>query len=174
MPLVRPAHPAEASQAVRILAEAAAWARAHGAGAWTPQEFTVPDLAASARRGELIGGFEGGRMAACMRLEAHDPLYWPEDAPGEALYVHKLATARACAGRGWSGRLIAWAAAEADRRSVPSLKLDVLPEPRLLKLYAGCGFQAVDEAPRRFGAVEVIRMQRWLHGPACPASAPLV
>lgn len=172
--MIRPALPAEAPQAVRTLAEAAAWARTHGAGAWSPQEFTIPDLEASARRGELIGGFEDGRMAACMKLERRDPVYWPDDPPDAALYVHKLATARAATGRGWSGRLVAWAAAEAVRRGVPALKLDVLPEPKLLALYQGLGFEAVDAAPRRFGALWMIRMQRRLHSPACPAPAPLV
>lgn len=161
MLLVRPAHPAEAPQAVRILAEAAAWAREHGSGAWSPEEFTVPDLEASARRGELIGGYEDGRMAACMRLEPRDPVYWPGDPPGAALYVHKLATARTATGRGWSGRLIGWAAALAARRGVPALKLDVLPEPRLLSLYAGFGFEPVDAEPQPFGGVRVIRMQRF-------------
>jgi GNAT superfamily N-acetyltransferase len=113
-------------------------------------------------------------MAACMKLEQRDPVYWPADPPGCALYVHKLAAARETAGQGWSGRLISWAAAEARRRNMPALKLDVLPEPKLLALYEGFGFQAVDPEPQPFGAIRVIRMQRRLDCRACPAAAPLV
>jgi GNAT superfamily N-acetyltransferase len=160
MSLVRPALPAEASDAVRILAEAAAWANESGACAWSPAEFTVADYEAIARRGELIGGYDDDRMVACMRLEPHDPVYWADDPPGSALYVHKLAVSRAAAGRGWSRRLVAWAWEQAGRRGVPALKLDTLPEPRLLAHYESLGFERFDAEPRRFGPIHVIRMQR--------------
>jgi GNAT superfamily N-acetyltransferase len=160
MSQVRPALPVEASDAVRILAEAATWANGSGACAWSPEEFTVPEYEAIAGRGELIGGFDDGRMAACMRLEPHDPVYWADDPPGSALYVHKLAVSRAAAGRGWSPRLIAWAWDEARRRDVPALKLDTLPEPKLLAHYEALGFRRFDAEPQRFGPIHVIRMQR--------------
>lgn len=63
-----------------------------------------------AAAGEHIAGFEHTMMTACMRLQRRDEMHWPDAAGAEALYLHKPAVRRAATGKGWTGRMIVWAA----------------------------------------------------------------
>jgi ribosomal protein S18 acetylase RimI-like enzyme len=156
------ASPAEAVHAVDILTEAARWTSRFGAPIWGPDTFAVRDYQAFAAAGELIGGFDGDAMVACMLLQARDDLFWPDDPPHSALYLHKVAVRRAAAGRGWLGRLVAWAVAQARERDIGILRLDTLPSGRLPGLYGALGFHAVDGEPRSYAGRLALRMERRL------------
>jgi len=147
---------------VRLLKETARWLIDRGIGHWSVDEIRTEDFRAAAEAGELVIGFEDGEAAAVMLLQSVDVAYWPTEAQGSALYIHKLAVRRASAGRRWSARLIEWAAAQARARGIPRLRLDSLPGSVLQKLYEADGFTVVDPRPVRVGTVTVIRMERML------------
>lgn len=94
-----------------------------------------------------------------MRLQPCDPVFWPDDAPGDALYLHKLAVLAHARGRGWSGRLIHWALARAVESAVRFLRLDAAPRSKLIALYQRHGFVLIDASPRWFGGTLAMRLQ---------------
>jgi GNAT superfamily N-acetyltransferase len=151
-----------AAEAVGILREAAQWLIDRGLGHWSVDEFNRADFMAAAQAGELVMGFEGRLAAAVMLLQGLDPLYWPAEPPGAALYIHKLAVRRASAGRRWGHRMIEWAATQARMRGIPHLRLDTLPKSMLQSLYEQEGFVSVDRYPIRVGSAVLIRMERRL------------
>ena len=97
-----------------------------------------------------------------MRLQTEDALFWPNDAPGEALYIHKVAVSRSHAGRGWTKRLIDFAVDAAQRLEIPHLRLDTVPIARMLKIYQDLGFEIVDTEPQDFDGRSLMRLQRRL------------
>jgi len=150
----------EARESLALLLEAAAWTAARGRPIWPSDAFSLPAQIRLARAGELIGGFADLRMTATMQLQDRDPVHWPHDAPGEALYVHKLAVRRANAGQGWTERLLDWASAEARRAGAAYLRLDTDPATPLPDLYRRAGFVAAPSGPAWLGGRYVLRMQR--------------
>ena len=159
---VRFAESAEGATALSILLEAAAWGAARGTDIWSEAELRSIDFAAAARAGELVIGLEGSAPAATMLLQTVDPIYWPDDAPGDALYVHKLAVRRAFASLGWLTRLLEFAANEAHARSIDKLRLDTILRPRLQSMYERHGFITIVENPLVRNGRQMIRMERAL------------
>jgi hypothetical protein len=107
---------ARVAEAITILREVAQWLIDRGLGHWSGDEFNRQDFLTAAHVGELVIGFEGEIAAAVMFLQSVDPLYWPTEPSGAALYLHKLAVRRASAGRHWSHRMIEWATRQARAR----------------------------------------------------------
>ena len=156
---VRRVYGTEALEAIEILHEASVWTSTFGAPIWPLGGFTTEEQHRIAAAGEQIGGFEDARMVACMRLHESDPVYWADDPPGEALYLHKLAVRRAASGRGWTARLVAWAVAECRRNGARALRLDTLANDKLPRHYEALGFRFVDETSDRVGGVPIVRME---------------
>ncbi len=148
-----------ALDAIEILREASLWTAGFGPQIWPLEGFTVDEQRDIAAAGEQVGGFEDSRMVACMRLQRKDPIYWPEDPPGEALYLHKLAVRRASSGKGWTARMVAWAVQECRNENAHALRLDTLANGKLPGYYQALGFRLVDERPLLFGQIEIVRMQ---------------
>ena len=98
---------------------------------------------------ELFGGFEGGDFAAVFCLHTNDLALWPEAAPGEALYLHKLAVRPESRGAGWTAAVVAWAAARARQRGIRGVRLDTVAGSRLVPFYESQGFRLVDKRPFR-------------------------
>lgn len=167
---IRRVPPDEAPVVVDILREAAAWTRRFGRPIWPARRFTAREHRALAAAGALVGGYEAGRLVACCRVQDADPVYWPDAPPGEALYLHKLAARRSAAGRGWAGRLIAWAADKAGRAGARALRLDTLAGSALVGVYAAHGFRVVDERRPSPRGRWIVRMERPLR-PARLASS---
>jgi ribosomal protein S18 acetylase RimI-like enzyme len=159
---VRRVGPDFAVEAVAILREATAWSTSRGIAVWADAELRDPEFVAAARAGELVIGFADDRAAATMLLQAADDVYWPEAAPGSGLYLHKLAVRRAFAGQGWPGRLIEFAAHEAQLRGIGRLRLDTLARLPLQSLYEAHGFSVLDEEPLHVRGRRMIRMERAL------------
>jgi GNAT superfamily N-acetyltransferase len=159
---VRRAAVAEAGAALSILLEAAAWGAARGTDIWSEQELRAIDFRAAAAAGELALGFEGSDAVATMLLQRVDPIYWPDDPPGLALYLHKVAVRRANAGRDWLSRLIEFAVAEARLRGINLLRMDTILRPHLQSMYERHGFAVVVEPPLIMSGRQMIRMERWL------------
>jgi GNAT superfamily N-acetyltransferase len=151
---------ADVAQTDALIHEAADWLTAKGETLWGEAELRRSDLERVAAMGELVTGRIAGRLAACMFLHDCDPLFWPDDPPGEAFYVHRLAVARAFAGRGLSQAMLCWAEAETRTAGRTALRLDCEPRPKLLALYRGAGFMPVDCDPIEVLGHFVVRHQK--------------
>jgi GNAT superfamily N-acetyltransferase len=165
---VRRVYDAEALEAIEILHEASVWTSTFGEPIWAFGSFTPEELHRIAVAGEQIGGFEGTQMVACMRLHESDPIFWADDPPGEALYLHKLAVRRSASGRGWSARLVQWAVEECRKKGARALRLDTLANDKLPRHYETLGFHLVDETSQRVGGVPIVRMQLWVGDARAP------
>ena len=130
-----------------LIHEAADWLIAKGEPLWGPNETSYEELIRVARAGELVIGRFGEDAAACMYLHGEDRLFWPQDPPREAFYVHRLAVARKFAGRGFAQAMLDWAADEARAKGRAYLRLDCEPRPKLLALYRSAGFTPIDPKP---------------------------
>jgi GNAT superfamily N-acetyltransferase len=95
-----------------------------------------------------------------MFLHFSDPDFWPEDPPGEALYVHRLAVTRRFAKKGYSQAMLRWAEDEARRLGRPYVRLDCEQRPKLIALYRDAGYLRVDEGPVEVHGYWVLRQQR--------------
>ncbi len=159
---VRLALVAEAREAVTIIREAAAWAAARGTEVWAAHEIRDAAFEEAACRAELVIGYAGAAPVATMLLQTEDPVYWPQEAPACALYLHKVAIRRAFAGQGWLDRLIGFAVQVATQKDIARLRLDTILRPKLQSLYERHGFRRLAEEPLLIGGRQMIRMERIL------------
>jgi GNAT superfamily N-acetyltransferase len=143
-----------------LIHEAADWLIAKGEPLWGPAETSFAELERVTRAGELVMGHLAGEAASCMYLHDDDRLFWPEAAPGEAFYVHRLAVARKFAGRGFALSMLRWAENEVRAQGRTSLRLDCEPREKLLALYRSAGFVPVDSKPIQVGPHFVVRHEK--------------
>jgi len=169
-PTIRRVPVAGAADALAIIREAAAWAAAQGTTVWEPHELPHEMFAEAARRAELVIGFADDVPAATMLLQTADPLYWPGEPPGAALYLHKVAVRRAYAGQSWLSRLIDFSVDEATRQGIRRLRLDTALRPKPRSLYERHGFRALVEPPLVIAGRQMIRMERLLEPPRTAAA----
>ncbi len=161
---IRPLEPAETPDVRRLLHEVTLWSEAFGQPVWQEEELDGCTGPASLPQGRWFGAFDRQGLVACMRIDTRDPVHWPDDPPGEAIYIHKAAVARRAAGQGWTARLVDFAAEVASGRGARFLRLDTLPREKLIGLYRDLGFRLVDEGPRLFADRKLVRMERALVG----------
>lgn len=141
---LRPVQIEEMAVVSALLQASAAWTAGRGQPLWPP-ELLTPEA--------LLGayGLEAWRLAelegqavATLALPDHDPLFWPDDPPGSALYLHKLAVSRAR--RGLAPAVLQAAVDEARSRGVGWLRLDtVYDRPPLRAIYERFGFEYAGE-----------------------------
>ena len=149
-----------------LIREAADWLIAKGQPLWGPNETSYEELVRVARAGELVigrisgDGHPGGEAAACMYLHGEDLLFWPQDPPGEAFYVHRLAVARKYAGRGYAHAMLDWAEGEVRAKGRLYLRLDCEPREKLLALYRSAGFTPIDPEPILVIGHRVVRHEK--------------
>lgn len=92
---------------------------------WPPRSLTPERLERHYPRPGWRVAWHGGEAVGAYVLLGADPLFWPDDPPGEAAYLHKLGVHPGWQGRGLSHTLpkpAPWAAAFCDstrRRSGP-------------------------------------------------------
>lgn len=111
---------------------------------WPPASLTVEKLLRHYPAQTWRVCWQGAQAVACYCLLEADPLFWPDDSPGAALYLHKLAVHPEWQGRGLAQTLLTDAVQETRGRSVPLLKLDTATQrPKLRAIYEGFGFQNV-------------------------------
>jgi len=159
---VRRVSVAGAQDALVVIREAAAWARARGIEVWAPHELRQETYEAAACNSELVVGYADATPAATMLLQSEDSIYWPQEPPGSAIYVHKVAVRRAFAGQSWLARLIDFAVEDADLRGIRALRLDTILRPKLQSLYERHGFRTLVEEPLSVAGRQMIRMERLL------------
>lgn len=154
---IRRANCDEAASAVRILRSVSTLLVEKGSPLWDPESFDLGAFRNAALLGELVLGYQGDEPVACMLLQRSDPVFWPDDSPGDALYLHKLAVLSQARGLGWSSRLIEWAHARAVESAVRFLRLDA-PQSGFA-LYQKYGFVLIDTRPRWFGKTRAVRLE---------------
>lgn len=160
--IVRRVTVTEALDALAITREAAAWASERGIDVWSAHELRPEVFEEAARKAELVIGYADTTPAATMLLQTADPVYWPEDPPASALYLHKVAVRRAFAGQSWLARLIDFAVRDATSKRIPVLRLDTMLRPKLQSIYEHHGFRVLSEAPLLVAGRQMIRMERIL------------
>lgn len=151
----------DVAAASRVLVASAGALAARGEALWPPESLTPERLARQYfPEGWRVAWQEGVAVGCCVLLGS-DPLFWPGDPVGEALYLHKLAVHPAAQGRGLAGALLDDAAAQVRAAGRAALKLDTASDrPKLRALYVGAGFVPVDEV--QVGADHVVRFERRL------------
>lgn len=127
-----------------VLVAAALHLKARGEPLWPESSLTPERLARSYPPDGWRVAWRGGAALACLCLLDTDPLFWPDDPPGEALYLHKLAVHPQAQGQGLSALLLREAVRETGARGRRWLRLDTATgRPKLRALYADFGFQDV-------------------------------
>lgn len=143
-----------------LIRATADWLIKKGEPLWGPNETSLDELLQVTRAGELLVGRVDRELATCMYMHDEDRVFWPQVAPGEAFYLHRLAVARKFAGRGYAHAMLDWAAREARDRGRLFLRLDCEPRAKLLALYRSAGYSPVDPAPIQVGEHFVVRHER--------------
>jgi GNAT superfamily N-acetyltransferase len=138
---VRAAALAEVALVSGILTEAAVWLRERGMPLWAPHEVAASRVAPEVQAGHFFLAWSGPAAVGTMRLTPADPVFWPEAAQGEALYLHRLAVRRVVAGGLVSSGLLRWAVGHAAARGARYLRLDCeASRPNLRRVYERFGF----------------------------------
>lgn len=70
-----------------VLGAAAAHLRAKGLGLWSSSEVSESAVSPHISEGLYHIGFEGLQAVGVFRLQAHDPLFWPEIAEGISVFA---------------------------------------------------------------------------------------
>jgi GNAT superfamily N-acetyltransferase len=139
---IRQATPDDVALVSSILHEAAAWLRGRGIPLWLDSELLPQDITRHVSEGLYFIAEVGGEAAGTFRFELEDPDFWPDVAPGESAFVHRLAVRRRFAGSGVSTAMLTWAADRARGRGRSYLRLDCeAARPRLRGVYESFGFQ---------------------------------
>ncbi|MER5351796.1 GNAT family N-acetyltransferase [Kitasatospora sp. NPDC002551] len=141
-----------------LLTGAGAWLASLGSDQWQfpPRRERLLD---SMGRGECFIAFRDGEPVGTLTVdEQADPEFWEAaDEPEAALYVHRMAIARAVAGQAVGAQMLGWAAARAAAAGKSSLRLDAWKtNPGLHRYYLAQGFalvRTVDLPHRQSGAL---------------------
>jgi predicted N-acetyltransferase YhbS len=123
-----------------LLDEASRWVGERGFEQW-PLPFPRTQIAEAIARGEVFVAEHEGEPVATVTILTEDPRYWGARPP-DALYVHKLAVARAHAGRGFGSKVIRWAEGRAASLGRQFLRLDCLGDSEGIRdYYERLGFE---------------------------------
>ena len=123
-----------------LLDEATVWVGERGYEQW-PVPYPRDEIAAAIDRGEVYVAELDGDIVATVTLLWDDPTYWGKQPP-DAVYVHKLAVRRACAGQRIGVAIVDWAEATASARGRRFVRLDCLGDnPGIRAYYEVLGFE---------------------------------
>ncbi|MEE4541208.1 GNAT family N-acetyltransferase [Streptomyces sp. V4-01] len=142
---IRPARLDELATVESLLIEVSEWLASRGIDQWQfpPHRDRITT---ALRRGEVFLAEVDGRPVATLQVDDHaDPEFWtPEDEPGDALYVHRMAVTRKFSGAGIGGTLLDWASARAVEEGKAWLRLDAWKNnPGLHQYYQDQGFRMI-------------------------------
>lgn len=130
-----------------VLTEGARWIAANRTPMWDEADLNECNLLDGLTINNVYAAYVEGEMAAVMILQEEDSFFWPDDQPGDALYLHKLCIRRKYAKTGLSGSMLAFAKNVAHSLNKRYLKLDCASDrPPLRQFYEKNGFELVREA----------------------------
>ncbi|MEV6147102.1 GNAT family N-acetyltransferase [Streptomyces sp. NPDC051992] len=136
--IIVPAEEADLPRLVKFRTDASAWLRTRGTDQWA-KPFPADHILGSIRRGEvfMIRQEPHADAVATITLDrdADARLWTPEEIAEPALYVHKLAVDRACAGTGLGSALLDWAGERAVQQGAKWLRLDAWSTNLRLQAY---------------------------------------
>ena len=129
-----------------VLQATATQLQARGRTLWPPDRLTPQHLQRHYPPGGWHVAWTGAaatrEAVGCFCLLTSDPPFWPDDPPGEALYLHKLAVHPSAQGQGLAHTLLREAARVTALAGRPWLKLDTdAARPALHHLYDSFGFE---------------------------------
>lgn len=132
--------------ASRVLTAAALRLTARGQTLWPPEQLTPEVLSAQYPARAWWVAWRQDQAVGTYVLLDRDALFWPDDPPGEARYLHKLGVYPDAQGQGLGRVLLEEAARQTGEEGAAFLRLDTAADrPRLLALYEAAGFRRVDE-----------------------------
>lgn len=140
---IRQATPEDAPAVAAILTEAAKWVeQLDGTTMWVEDELVESRIGSEVDAGLFHVAECGGEMAGTLKFQLDDQLFWPDLAPDDSAFIHRLAVRRNHAGRGVSTALLEWAADHARSLGRRYLRLDCDAErARLRRVYERFGFR---------------------------------
>ncbi len=142
--------------AAGVVAATARHQEALGRTLWPPESVTPERLARHYPAPSWHVAWREGRAVGAFSVLDADPPFWPDDPPGEALYLHKLAVHPSGQGQGLAHALLEHAVQVTRESGRPWLKLDTSANrPALRRLYETFGFEPVDE--REVSGFRVVR-----------------
>lgn len=125
---------------------------------WPPESLTPLRLLRHYPQHSWRVAWLNGEAVGAYSLLNHDPLFWPDDLPGQATYLHKLGVVPERQGQGLSRAVLQHAVQETRGAGRLWLKLDTASDrPKLRHLYTTFGFQEVGE--RQVGRFLVTLLQ---------------
>jgi len=140
--IIRQALPQDAGEVIGILREAAHWLEQSGMAMWRDDELSPARLTAEVEPGLFFLAEAEGAIAGVIKFQLEDPLFWPDVAPGQSAFVHRLAVRRQFAGSGVSTVLLGWAVERARALGREYLRLDCeASRLRLRAVYEKFGFR---------------------------------
>lgn len=156
---IRQATAEDAAGVSAVLTGAAEWLAERGIPMWRAGELAPDIIAADVASGEFyVAVTADGSIAGTVKFQLEDALFWPDEAPGRAAYVHRLAVRRDCAGGAVSAALLTWAAERAREFKRPFLRLDCDAErAKLRAVYERQGFR--HHSDRQVGPYFVARYE---------------
>jgi GNAT superfamily N-acetyltransferase len=141
-PNIRQAVPQDADAVFRVLQEAAQWLEQRGMAMWRDDELLPARVAADVEGGLFFIAEREGVAAGVIKFQLEDSLFWPDVAPGQSAFVHRLAVRRQFAGSGMSTALLDWAVERARTLGLEYLRLDCeASRLRLRAVYERFGFR---------------------------------
>ncbi|MFB8171856.1 GNAT family N-acetyltransferase [Kitasatospora purpeofusca] len=155
---MRAATPDELPLVEELLTGAGAWLASLGSDQWQfpPRRERLLD---SMGRGECFIALRDGEPVGTLTVdEQADPEFWrADDEPETALYVHRMAIARAAAGQALGALMLNWATVRVAAAGKSRLRLDAWKtNAGLHRYYQGQGFtlvRIVDLPHRQSGAL---------------------
>lgn len=129
-----------------ILIAASRWLKENNKEMWRYDELTVDALLNKNDISEMFIGCLNNEAVATIIVQQNDPVFWPGKTNNNALYIHKLAVKRACAGRGISIDMIHWVKNEAERQNKKYIRLDCASDREsLCRFYEKQGFKHIED-----------------------------
>lgn len=110
---------------------------------WTAADVSAAFVTRRIARTEMVAARSREAILGVCTLSRSDPEFWPEDAAGEAAYVHRLAVRRASSGGRLTPAIVAWCAGTARDWGCRALKLDC--HPHISQIYVRLGFTRLDQ-----------------------------
>ena len=137
----------QVEEALSLMGEVARWGCERGLRLWPEEALTREALLTEEVGPESFRvGYAGGRPACAFLLQWQDREWWPNAAPGEAAYLHKLCVRREFAGKGVPAKVLDYVRRECAKRGASAIRLDTGWEEETVKeIYLGLGFEIVEK-----------------------------
>lgn len=132
-------------EVLEIIRGTAKWLKGIGIHQWS-ENFPISRLETEVLKGELfvlLGSDQ--HVIGTVSLSMGRSEYWPDD-KSSAVYLHRLAISRECAGRNFGTEIVEWVLEYSKRQGVTLVRLECdKTNPFLPGFYERCGFKKVGE-----------------------------